>query len=213
MISDYWINDELKVFKKNNLVYVSTMKCAHQFYCHVAEKNYWDPFNFKDIDWQKDHVFGFIMDPIELYLKGLAEDLDTDRHIELYKELYNINYSRNIILLTAHSIPPSIRYQEYRYKIDWIPMVSKPNTEYFFKKVCNHHGIDIEIPADVDRHVSSRSKLENYRVLKTMFNNFNGTFYKIFSTDIDFYNTVDVNFNQFGQTWNEISCLKNYASR
>jgi hypothetical protein len=90
MISDYWINDSLTVFKKNKLVYVSTLKCGHTFYCQVVKENHWTKINFNDIDWSSDHVFGFIMDPIELHLKGLAEDLNTDRQIKLFKELFEM---------------------------------------------------------------------------------------------------------------------------
>ena len=215
MISNFWMGHGQPVYKKNNLIYVSTPKCASTLYCNVAEYNSWEKINFNDINWSLDHVFGFIMDPVELYLKGLAEDLDTDKHMELFKELFemNLDRNRNITLLTAHSILISNRYQEYRHKIDWIPINSKPNTEFFFKKLCNKHGIDVEISNTMSRHTSTQSKLERYQELKNMFGNFNETFYKIFSTDIDFYHTVHTNFNPNGQSWDEISWLKNYVAR
>jgi hypothetical protein len=213
MISDYWINNRLKVYKKNNLVYVSTFKCAHTYYCKIVEHNNWEAIEFKNIDWLSDHVFGFIMDPVERYLKGLAEDIQTNDQMEHLEALTANHETDNFTVLTIHSAPISVRYRDYINDIDWIPLDISPNSEFFFKKLCSTHGIDIDIPPEMItwRHATSQEKKQRYLTIKNMFGNFNETFYRIFSTDIDFYHTVNTNFNSNGHSWDEISWLKNYS--
>jgi hypothetical protein len=213
MISDFWINNKVQVYRKNNLVYVATLKCAHSFYCGVAKYNSWELIEFNNIDWLSNHVFGFIMDPVERYFKGLAQDIVTNDQLNCLKLLTENHTSKNFTILTLHSNPISIQYKDYLYKIDWIPLDKSPSSEFFLTKLCSKYRIDIEIPESIERHISSQEKKERYQIIKNMFGNFNETFYRIFSNDIDFYHTVNSNFNPYGQSWDEISWLKNYDPR
>ena len=56
-----------------NLVYYRNYKCATTFYLHIFKT--WEEITTHDIDWEKDHVFSYIRDPIERYRSGIAEFL------------------------------------------------------------------------------------------------------------------------------------------
>ena len=209
VVEKFWLNNSMLVFKKNNLVYIATLKCGHTFYSNIVRYNKWNQINFNDIDWDKDRVCGFIMNPVTRYLKGLTQDmLVHDDCIDAVNTLNKYSANGNWVLLSPHSEPLCTMYQKRMYNIDWIPLDATPNSEFFFKKICDSYGINLDIPQRIPRHTSSPDQLKIFDNLKQSFGDFSGTFYRTYSTDIDLHTAVISNFNPNGKDWNEISWLK-----
>ena len=202
-----WINNSSIFYRKNNLIYAVTHKCASSFYTSLVKYNRWEKIKFVDIDWVNDRVFSFIIDPYIRYAKGLAEDIQ-GMSLKSTNDL-NLLLQDNTAFLSFHSIPISQIYKDYAYSIDWIPLDGDTPSESIILKLFEYHNIKIEWPEFKNYHKSTPKKIELFNKVKELIGNGNHIYYRLLSTDVDLYNTVLSRFNPNGETWNNISWLQN----
>jgi len=135
---------QIQVLKHDRLVYLRTLKCASTFFFYNFQSWGWQPINFYDIDWANDHVFSYIMEPIERRHKGIAEWISMQGHRE---QFYRDAAYRQIIALTPaldmHSVAMTNIYGQFVNMIDWIPMTdfSPAAVTDFTDRLLWDHGI------------------------------------------------------------------------
>lgn len=105
-----------------NLVYARTLKCASEFfYRNFVQTAGWKPILYKDINWDQDTVFSYIMDPIKRRHKGISEFIVAN---DLKNLLFNDKrFQRTIekvVALDEHSASLHSIYSKDIEKIHWI---------------------------------------------------------------------------------------------
>jgi len=112
------------------LVYVRTLKCASSFYYGNLTMNYgWTPMAYRNIDWEHDHVFSHVMDPVTRNLKGKLEHLLITGQENLLSSAKFLMFVRDICFFDEHSISYQDVYGDRRGEIDWIPLKASPTLE------------------------------------------------------------------------------------
>ncbi len=203
------------ICKKDNLVYLASLKAASTYYKSVFVSNGWETMKFTDIDWGQHHVFGFISDPITRYLKALTEDYfneETEQLVEdpEFQELLRKIVSRHrkqCFVLTYHSLPLSVTLGKYARLVDWIPLGE--GADKIFSKLCEKYNIALDFTLDtIDVHESNERKLSVYNNLKSLFGK--GNYFRdlVLAQDIELYNDVKSKINLNGTHWEEISWLR-----
>lgn len=191
-----WILKNLVGYKKNKLVFIPILKTASIFYSSLFEKNNFQQVSGNDIDWTSDDVYGFLMNPVQRYLKGLTEDANMV-HVygtNLKKIIFEIlNYKQlHLCLLTVHSLPLSLQLGEYIYKIKWLPIDNQffdPNT--FIDNLCKINNIEINWSNHNSKiHTSDRQSIELFEQLKQAWSDGNSHFWQVYGEDLDLYASV-----------------------
>ena len=209
---EYWLPHASQCMRYQNLVYVLTRKCASTYYQNIFQQNSWQFTTMDQIDWHNDHVFGFIRDPVQRYLKGLAEDLHHDGRLSgCVEELYRF-YSSNIMLMSHHSLPYSLTYKNYCSKIDWIPIDMNFDSDAMLSKLLQKYDIMLTIDKTNYRHESDELMHQTYQFVKTWFDKGNWITHSVLAEDNDLYVTVCDRFNSKGANWDKISWLTSYAT-
>jgi hypothetical protein len=206
------------ICRKNNLVYLASLKAASTYYKSLLVSNGWDTIQFDSIDWKRDHVFGFIADPVTRYIKAITEDFFNEETEYLVEDPEFQNLLRKIVsrhkkqcfVLTYHSLPLSITLGDYAKKVDWIPLSENIPSDKLFTKLCEKYIITLDYTLEtIDHHVSTEHKLLIYNELKLLFGDGNYFRDMVLAKDIDLYNDVKSKININGTTWDEISWLRN----
>ena len=208
------------ICKKDNLVYLASLKAASTYYKSLFISNGWECIEFKDIDWVNHHVFGFITDPVTRYMKAVTEDFFNEETPQFIADIEFQDLLRKILgrhrkqcfVLTHHSLPLSMTLGDYARKVDWIPLDDKITSNWLFTKLCEKYKIEIDYSLEtIDKHVSTEFKLDIYDELKTLFGP--GNYFRdiVLAKDIDLYNEVKSKINLIGSTWDEISWIRNQS--
>jgi hypothetical protein len=113
-----------------NLVYARTLKAGSEFfYKNFTQTAGWEPCRWADINWGRDHVFSYVMDPIKRRHKGISEFLIQTNSVDL---LFNSVPFQQVIAqvpaLDDHSASLHNIYGEYINRIEWLPMDSNHAT-------------------------------------------------------------------------------------
>lgn len=222
MDQQYWLNKfNLLIYKKDNLVYIPTLKNACTFYRTLCVFNNWETIEWKDIDWSRHHVISFISEPKRRYFKGLAQDLFNVYFPEDKAVFYELlKYSTKTLndttlVLTVHSTPLSIVLGDRIEQIDWIPIHKSIDNYLYFKKLCAEYGIEINDDSPtIEKHESIPQKEDFFDELYLNLSNIETNLYfnLVMAKDVDLFNRVLSNFNVTGSKWNEISWMnKNVA--
>jgi hypothetical protein len=189
-------------YRKQNLVFVSLLKCASTYYGEVFVNNGWQPIAYNTIDWIDDHVFGFIMNPNDRYLKGLAEDVsDTNT----CWNLENLPLFVDSIVFTYHSLPINNYLSKHIEEIDWIPLDA---SQELVLKLLQKYNLTLHFDNTTDKHQSSADKIKIYNLLKSKIDLNNHMIHAGLQADNDLYSRVCNNINLKGKTWEDISWLK-----
>lgn len=206
----------LHAYKKNDLVYVPSMKAASTYYCTLCAANDFERIKFSEIDWDSDHVFGFMAEPKKRYFKGLVEDILQSEDPSFQDSVYKIleNNHKVGFVTTGHCMPITRILSNWAYKIDWIPLYENhiPSHELFLK-LCRHHGITIDdSDPSIDPHESNNYKKDIFNKFYELANKFDDSAVPWFvniAEDLDLYYNVVARINPAGNTWTEISWLCN----
>lgn len=106
-----------------NLVYVRTLKAGSEFfYKNFVITAAWKPMHWQDINWQSDHVFSYIMDPIQRRHKGIAEYLFINDALHLLDDPAFGRVIAQAPFLDEHSASVRTLYGDRVHDIHWIPM-------------------------------------------------------------------------------------------
>jgi hypothetical protein len=144
------------VYKKNNLIYIATLKCGSTYFVSLLLVNGWNRIYFKDIDWSKHYVVAFIRDSKERYISGVIEDLYQTQTIEepkpdaaeeIYANLKNLltKYSRDFFLMSYHSLPITYSLADYVDQIHWIPVATNFDHQKEFFDICARFDCPISV--------------------------------------------------------------------
>ena len=198
----------LTFYKKDNLVYALVLKNASSYYTNLFEYNNWQKIIYREINWNDDHLFGFIMDPIKRFYKGVTQDLVTNNIKNISKFLNsNIENNGHFLLMTPHSTPITFTHRSIYRNIDWIPLDLEQSSDYYFKKLLEHHNIKFKW-TDVNDYKSNTEKTNVYDELKRTIPNNSTLLYQLLHEDIMLYEDVIRNFDSTKNDWNSISWLK-----
>lgn len=206
----------LHAYKKNDLVYIPSMKAASTYYFTLCLANGFERIKFSEIDWESDHVFGFMMEPKKRYFKGLVEDVIQAQDPKFGEQVYSIlenNYKIGFVT-SSHCMPITTILQDYAYQIDWIPLYEKhiPSHELFLK-LCKHHGIPInDKDPTIDPHESNSYKQDIFNKFYKLADRFDDNAVSWFvniAQDIELYYNIVAKINPYGNSWTEISWLTN----
>lgn len=192
-------------YRKEKLVFVSLLKCASTYYGEVFVNNGWQPIDYSTIDWTHDHVFGFIMNPNNRYIKGLAEDVfDSNTNWSLE----NLPVFLDAVVFTYHSLPINMYLNQHMEKIDWIPLDSSVPSEELVLKLLAKYNLTLDFNNAAYKHQSESEKINIYNLLKARIDLNNHVIYNGLQVDNNLYRQVSSRLNLNGTTWDEISWLK-----
>lgn len=202
-----WLKcDDIYMYRHDKLVYLRNFKCASTFYSSLFERNHWKRQTVLDIDWDHDHVFSFIMDPMERRLKGLAQFIWQEKSLQALLE--NPEFWYRTSFLDYHSMPYTLTYRNFCDRIDWIP-IDHPEfkSEDLVKIMLDDKNISLDW-STVKSNKSPEDKLEIYNKIKKFDSNWE--VYHIFEEDQILYDRVCCSIQFHEKTWNDISWLKNF---
>ena len=223
------LNDtrQIECARWNHLVYVRTLKCASEFfYRNFVENVGWQAVAYHTIDWARDHVFSYIMNPLERRHKGLAERILQTGNADLLDDTRFQNLIEHVASLDLHSASLSITYGSHMWLIDWIPLeplelwtdctgldhaVTNPAANLTDRLLRDAgHG---PVPwKDEFLHTSWSGMREAYSKIKATWNR-NGTVpwetVEYFRQDLLLYDQVISRFNAGANTWDQTSWLNN----
>jgi hypothetical protein len=190
-VEAFWLNEEIECYFKNNLVYVRIRKNASTFYTNLFVSNGRTGIQFKDINWNIHHVFGFIQDPIVRYCKGLTEDLFKDS-LEFAEKVTSILTKTpiNSAVLTYHTIPISLMVGDRMYEMTWITLDSDISSKQQLDKFCSQHNVFLNWDHDILSHPSNPEKINFFNNVKVSLGTGNHVFWRVLAKDIDLYNQV-----------------------
>lgn len=133
-------------YRQENLVYVKNFKCASTFFSNVFESVGWQRILYSSIDWDQDHVFGHIREPIYRRSLGIVERVT---QCELLEELINDPRMscllRTASVLDEHTVPYLDFFGPQGWKIDWIPLIGGVDQNISMtKKLLESHDVVID---------------------------------------------------------------------
>jgi hypothetical protein len=205
-----WMNKKNNLLKRGPLVYAGTLKNASTYFHNLLTLNQFVPISFDQVNWEQDHVFGFIQDPWKRRAKGIAEDLLTHYSCEQYL-LNNLGHRFWVDHLTfgEHSIPLTLTWHSKVEDIDWIPL-DCPDVDAveMLKKLFENYSLTLDVPVNLEKHQTDFYKKEVYDQISKFINNGSASLHLMLAKDSDLYNTVICNFNAYESQWNHISWLK-----
>ena len=140
------LRNYIHTYRQGNLVYVRNLKCASTFFSNVFESVGWQRILYSSIDWEHDHVFGHIREPIYRRSLGIVERVT---QCELLEELVNdprmSNLLRTASVLDEHTISYLDYFGPQGWKIDWIPLIGGVDQNILMtKKLLGSHNVVID---------------------------------------------------------------------
>ena len=149
-----------------NLVYIGNFKVASTYFLHWLGMHGWKEIHMTDIDWNVDHVFSHIMDPLVRRHKGMAEFLNMFGLDDKLTNDSSLFYFLQAPYLDFHACPMSIMFKDKVDAIDWIP-IDVESIDYIALTKCllDKHQVDIKFDNE-KIHQSSDKKLHWYEVIK-----------------------------------------------
>lgn len=140
----YLSNSECYRAPNSNLVYIRNEKCASTYYAGLFRANLWQKISISSIDWNTDHVFSFIRDPLIRHIKGLVEDMILLGCEWQLADKVGKKFWEELPWLGLHSIPMSIKFGAYANKINWIPLDALDvKSEDLVAQLLAKHNVDL----------------------------------------------------------------------
>lgn len=210
---------DIAVCQNQNLIYVRTLKCASSFfYFNFVKNSNWRKIHWNDIDWNRHHVFGHLLEPLTRRHRAIAERLCMFGLEQLYFDTPVLQRClRDSITLDQHGEMYSNRYGNYANKIDWIPLIGDHGTAIKMTEICIRHYLPFLPDIQWDFAYSNTSpalqkKLElhlaNMWDVGLFRNKLLGWKKRQLDCDIDLYKQVVEKFNPSATTWPEASWLR-----
>lgn len=205
---DRWISDNVKCLRMNKLVYVRYEISKGSFYYPILQFNKWKTIDFNEINWHEDHVFSFILAPVERYLSGVSFDLFYNPSLTEILLNQGAELFKNLLVVTPHSVPIHNILFDHVENIDWIPAGDGYDDENNFKKLCAHHGIELDWNTSVT--IPAFNNISNIKdKVRIMLENDLGIgtrhLWSLLAKDIDLYSEILKNFNSDAERWPDVS--------
>lgn len=119
--TNYWRNQVLQVWVKDNLGYVPLPKCANTYYSQQFLDLGWKKVNIGTVS-DKIILFGLVQDPSIRWLKGVVEFFSSTIGIESVSDQLLEKMFEFIAMPDIHSTFYHLMLGDYLYRINWIPM-------------------------------------------------------------------------------------------
>lgn len=141
-----FLRNYIQTYRQGNLVYVRNLKCASTFFSNVFESSGWQRILYSSINWDQDHVFGHIREPIYRRSMGIVERVTM---CKLLEELINDSRMSNLLctasVLDEHTVPYLDYFGPQGWKIDWIPLIGGVDQNILMtKKLLESHNVVID---------------------------------------------------------------------
>ena len=200
-----------------NIVYLRTLKCASTFFYWNFTKNFdWQEISWSDIDWDHDHVFSHMLDPVHRRHKALAERLCMFGLGKQYLADSNLRQClEHSLNLDQHGEGYTTRYGSAVNRIDWIPLYSNQelNVELTEKLLANSGVTDLTWDYEFAHAGEDVKKQVELLLTQTWDRALNHG--KLFDwqqnelqNDLDLYKQVTTKFDLHGASWDNMSWLK-----
>ena len=203
----------VECLRREGLVYVRTLKAASEFFWRNLSANGWVAIQFNDINWEHDHVFSYLLDPIERRHKGVAERLSGDVGLHLFDDPAFCNIVAQLPMLDEHSASLDSIYREYLRQIDWIPLTQEPqDAAAWTNRLLAHYGYNPIKWIWNYAHTSHPAKHHAYLIIKQLWDrpdSINPAVRTYFEKDMLLYLDVLNKFRASSTTWPETSWLRN----
>jgi hypothetical protein len=161
-VKDLYVNHDIvgyTVFLRapgKNIGFIRNDKCGSTYFANIFKANGWLLQNHHDIDWEKDQVFSFIMDPYVRHIKGLVEDAVQMGSEKTMLTQLGVKIWQNLPWLGRHSMPMSVKFGQRINNIEWIPIdIGLESTESIVDSILAHHDIVINWNTPVDKNEST----------------------------------------------------------
>jgi hypothetical protein len=173
-----------------NVGFVRNEKCGSTFFSNVFAANGWSRQLLHQINWDKDYVFSFVMDPYIRHVKGMVEDAVNLGAEKIMLANLGIKFWHNLPWIGTHSMPMSVRFGDQVHSIDWIPIdIGIVSTETIVDSLLEPHGVTVDWAVPVDRNESSPYEKELFHKFSQMLNSQEKQdLLKIICTDYVVYN-------------------------
>lgn len=208
--------DSIQCLTNGPMVYVRNLKCASTFFGSSFKKCWrWEPIVWHNIDWETQHVFGHMLDPIERRFKGLAEYINMHGLNDLFCNNTDFqNFVKNVVCLDEHTSSYHNTFGNLVYHIDWIPISGYTHDQVigFTERLMRHYGIRTLKNWDYDNvHRTHFSKQVIEQKLRQLCNDQNTwpqsvTWY--LEKDVRLYRHVHSKFNSAAEYWVDTSWLR-----
>ena len=201
----FWMNDINWGYRFGDLVYINHPKCASTYYSSLLAANQWTPIKFSEIQWGKDYVFGFAMDPWIKHAKAITEDL-WSRHRENLGTILDLGptFFQDLGLFGWHSMPLWVRLQHHMYQVHWIPLdLRQISSDTLLEHLLNHHGCSLDL-GNINRHESQPEKLSLFKQVREMLDKGSAIIWQVLAQDLDLYNQIRDSVNPYGSNWTEM---------
>ena len=151
------------------LVFLRNLKCASTYHSFLLQKNGWTKQSASTIDWDKDYVFSFIMNPYVRHIKGLVEDLTWQGIEKPLVDLMSRQFWLNLPWIGDHSMPMTLRIGDKVDKIDWIPIdIEGVSSQDLLNNLLAKFNISIVWYGDIPKYESDPYKKELYKKISFM---------------------------------------------
>jgi hypothetical protein len=198
------------------MVYVRNLKCASTFFYQNFIKNWkWEEIDWPDIDWEHQHVFGHILDPVERRHKGLAEFIVMNGLEDLFNENTKFqNFIKFAPVFDEHTSSYHDTFGNFCYHIDWIPISGYSHEQViaFTEKLMRTWGIKHFVGRwDCGlAHSGEPEKKSIVQKLKDLYETESAPDWInwYLHNDCALYNSICKKFDPNGGTWQEMSWLK-----
>lgn len=190
------------VYRKDNVVYVPTFKCASTYYTDLVLSQGWVKENIWDLDLEKYKAFGLMLHPFTRRLKGIIQLMkksfsnDFSKASNFLLDENNRNFVSQISIMDGHTLPYSFLFGSKLAQIDWLPMEVYTDDEIKSSIIsfCKQNGVDIIIPRNDKRsNQSSDDRIKLYDSLKRIFLDeyeTNAELYLLFADDLKFFHAL-----------------------
>ena len=208
----------IEACRYKNIVYLRTLKCASTFfYWNFTKHLDWQEIAWSDIDWANDHVFSHMLEPVQRRHKAVAERLAMFGLCEQYLADANLREClEHALILDQHSESYTTRYGSACQHIDWIPLQSNNNHNIKLTELLLAKNGVTDIKWDYGFSHSGEDNKKQVELLLTK--TWDLALYQgqllewqqhHMQADLDLYADVVARVDLQGQTWSEVSWLRN----
>jgi hypothetical protein len=208
--------DAIQCLTNGFMVYVRNLKCASTFFGSSFEKSWrWEPVSWSNINWETQHVFGHMLDPLERRFKGLAEYINMHGlSASFHTDARFQTFVKNAVVLDEHTSSYHDTFGNLVYHIDWIPISDYTHEQVieFTERLMRQYGFRTLKNWDYDNvhrtHPEKKAVERQLRQLCEDQKTWPQTVSWYIERDIALYRHINSRFDSKAKTWAETSWLR-----
>jgi hypothetical protein len=175
----------------------------------------WQEISWSSIDWENDHVFSHILEPVKRRHKAVAERLFMFGLCDQYINDLNLQEClEHSLVLDQHGESYSTRYSTACNRIDWIPLQPDNHVNVTLTQaLLSNSGVnDVKWNYGYS-HIGEDIKTQVEKILETRWNQalYQGRLLEWqqheLQQDIDLYTNITQSFDSNATSWRDISWL------